>query len=53
MVADRLKKSLAEVMELTSLELSMWAAYIKMEQDDQKRTMRKAKAKHGPGKYRP
>jgi len=49
LVADRLKKSVAEIMELSTLELSMWSAYIKMEQDQMERTMKqqKARAKRG------
>lgn len=47
MLADRLKKSISEVMEFSTLEINMWAAYLKLEQDQQKRVMRKAQMKHG------
>ena len=49
MVADRLKKSISEVMEFSTLELSMWSAYYKMESDQAERTMRqnKTRAKRG------
>ena len=50
-VADRLKKSISEVMEFSTLELSMWSAYYKMEHDQTERTMKqqKARAKRGRG----
>lgn len=47
MLADRLKKSISEVMEFSTLEINMWAAYLKLEQDQQKRVMRKAQMKNG------
>jgi len=47
MLADRLKKSISEVMEFSTLEINMWAAYLKLEQDQHKRVMRKAKMKNG------
>lgn len=49
LVADRLKKSISEVIEFSTLELSMWSAYFKMEHDQTERTMRqqKTRAKRG------
>jgi hypothetical protein len=43
MVADRLGKSISEVMEFSTLEINMWAAYLKLEQDHQKKTMKKTR----------
>lgn len=45
MLGDRLKKSLSEVMELTTLEIDMWLAYIKSENDASNKQMRAMKAK--------
>jgi hypothetical protein len=49
LVADRLKKSVSEVIELSTLELTMWSAYFKTESDQAERTMRqnKMRAKRG------
>jgi hypothetical protein len=43
MLADRLHKSLEEVMQLTTLELDLWAAYIHEEYE----LKRKERLKHG------
>lgn len=45
LLADRLKKSVAEIMELTTLELDLWAGWIRIEQDAANRQARQAKAK--------
>jgi len=45
MLADRLKKSVSEVMELTALEIDMWIAYLKIEADAANKQMRQAKAR--------
>jgi hypothetical protein len=50
MVADRLKKSISEVMEFSTLELSMWSAYYKLEQDQSERTMRQMKTRGKGGR---
>lgn len=50
LVADRLKKSLKEVMQFSTLELSMWSAYFKMENDQAERTMRQQKARAKGGR---
>jgi hypothetical protein len=50
LVADRLKKSVAEVMELSTLELSMWSAYFKLEQDQTERTMKQQRARAKGGR---
>lgn len=38
-VADRLGKSIEEVMQFSVLELSVWAAYYKWEVDQQRKTL--------------
>ncbi len=45
MLADRLKKSVSEVMELTTLEIDMWVAYLKIEAEAANKQMRQAKAR--------
>jgi|TARA_Y100000114_G_scaffold97468_1_gene90756 hypothetical protein len=45
MLADRLKKSVSEIMELTALEIDMWIAYLKIEADATNKQMRQAKAR--------
>ena len=45
MLADRLKKSVSEVMELTTLEIDMWIAYHKIEADAANKQMRQQKAR--------
>ena len=47
-VAVKLHKSLEEVLNLTMLELDLWAGYFKVEQKNNEREMRKQR---GP-KYR-
>jgi hypothetical protein len=44
-LADRLKKSLSEVMEFTTVELELWAGYLQLEADGHKKTMREMKRK--------
>jgi len=39
MLADRLKKSVEEILQLTTLELTMWAGYMLYEHNDSKKTM--------------
>lgn len=43
MLADRLKLTLSQVMELTTLEIDMWLAYIKAEADASNKQMQKMK----------
>lgn len=43
MLADRLKMSLAEVMKLTTLEIDMWLAYVKNENEANNKAMKKAR----------
>lgn len=43
MLADRLKRPVQEIMELSVLELDLWSAWIKREQDAASRQMRKNK----------
>jgi hypothetical protein len=43
MLADRLKKSISEIMELTTLELDLWSMWIKKEQDAANRQTRRSK----------
>jgi len=45
MLADRLKKSVSEVMELTTLELDMWVAYLKLEAEAANKQMRQQNAR--------
>jgi hypothetical protein len=45
MLADRLKKSITEVMEMTTLEIQMWAGYILNENQERQRTMNASKNK--------
>jgi hypothetical protein len=40
MLADRLKKSVKEIMELSVLEMDLWMAWVKIEQDANKKQMR-------------
>ena len=42
-MADRLKKSVAEVLEMTTLELDLWAAYYRVEQAEAKLSAMKQK----------
>tara|TARA_R100000773_G_C4202543_1_gene104520 strand:- start:591 stop:734 length:144 start_codon:yes stop_codon:yes gene_type:complete len=44
-LADRLKKSLKEVMEFTTVELELWAGYFQLEADANKKHMRDMKRK--------
>lgn len=43
MLADRLKKPVGEIMELSVLEMDLWTAWIKNEQDVTNKQMRKSK----------
>ena len=44
-LADRLKKGLKEVMEFTTVELELWAGYLQLEADANKKHMRDMKRK--------
>ena len=39
MLADRLKKSVEEILQISTLELEMWAGYMMYEHNESKRTM--------------
>ena len=39
MLADRLHKSVEEILQLSTLELEMWAGYMMYEHNESKRTM--------------
>lgn len=39
MLADRLKKSVEEILQISTLELQMWAGYMMYEHNESKRTM--------------
>jgi len=39
MLADRLKKSVEEILQMSTLELEMWAGYMLYEHEESKRTM--------------
>tara|TARA_Y100000034_G_C6619949_1_gene270268 strand:- start:261 stop:419 length:159 start_codon:yes stop_codon:yes gene_type:complete len=43
MLADRLKKSVQEILQLTTLEIEMWAGYLMYEDQESKKTMRQQK----------
>jgi hypothetical protein len=45
-VAIKLHKSLEEVMNLTMLELDLWAGYFKIEEQNKLREMRRQSGKH-------
>lgn len=45
MLADRLKKSLEEVMQLSVLEVDLWIGYLRLEQQANNRQMRNLKNK--------
>jgi len=45
MLADRLKRPIQEIMELTVLELDLWSAWMKKEQDAANRQMRRMKTR--------
>ena len=45
MLADRLKKSVREIMDLTTLELDLWVAYYKIESDANNEAARRARSK--------
>ena len=51
-MADRLKKSLTEVMELTTLELQYWFQYLLLEQEEAKATMRRTKGGYNTTKHK-
>lgn len=44
LLADRLKKSIEEILQMTTLELEMWAGYILFEHEESKKTMGKQQA---------
>mgnify|MGYP003637338008 CR=1 FL=1 len=43
-LADRLKKSVDEILQMTTLELQLWAGYFLFEHNDGKKTMGKQPA---------
>ncbi len=43
MLADRLKKSVEEILQMTTLERDLWAGYYLFEHKENKRTMNKQK----------
>jgi len=45
MLADRLKMPIEKVMELSVLELDLWSAYIKKEQDVANKQVRQMKTR--------
>jgi len=47
MVAEKLGRTLEEMMDMSSLELRLWAAYYQLKQKDDKGAMKK----HGRRKY--
>ena len=51
MLADRLKKSVEEIIQMSTLELKMWAGYMMYEHDESKKT--KTMGQHLPTMPRP
>ena len=43
-LADRLKKSVEEILQMTTLEFEMWAGYLLYEHNEGKKTMGKQQA---------
>jgi hypothetical protein len=43
MLADRLKKSVQEILQLSTLEHELWLGYLLFEDQENKKTMTKAK----------
>jgi hypothetical protein len=43
MLADRLKKSVEEVLQMTTLEFELWSGYFMFEDKENRKTMMKAK----------
>jgi hypothetical protein len=52
MLADRLKKSINEVIMMTTLEIEMWAGYITYENQEHKKTMNAQRNKGIPRRGR-
>ena len=52
MLADRLKKSIEEIMMMSMLEIQMWAGYILNENQEHKKTMNAQKNKSNPRRGR-
>jgi len=52
MLADRLKKSIEEIMMMSMLEIQMWAGYILNENQEQKKTMNAQKNRSNPRRGR-
>ena len=44
MLADRLKKSVEEILQMSTLEHELWLGYMLFEDRENKKTMNKAKA---------
>jgi hypothetical protein len=53
MLADRLKMPIKDVMELSVLELDLWSAWIKKQQDYANQQMRRQRASGYKTKNRP
>jgi hypothetical protein len=52
MLADRLKKSIEEIMMMSMLEIQMWAGYILNENQEHKKTMNAQKNRSNPRRGR-
>jgi len=46
-MANRLKKSVEEILQLTTLEMELWAGYLMFEHQESKKTMNKQRQKAG------
>ncbi len=53
LLADRLKRPLKDIMELSVLEIDLWSAWIRKEQDVAKQQMRRQRAGGYKTKNRP
>jgi|TARA_R110000744_G_scaffold76798_1_gene152007 hypothetical protein len=51
-LADRLKKSVEEILQMTTLEKDLWAGYYLFEHNEGKKTMGKQQAQTPTGRRR-
>ena len=50
LLADRLKKSVSEIMDLTTLEMDLWAGWIKIQNDATNEHSRRQRAQNKRGR---
>lgn len=51
-LADRLKKSVEEILQMTTLEIDLWAGYLLYEDRESKKTMNRQKTAPQPRRRR-